>query len=310
MIFDILITGGTGFVGRSLIKRLIAEDSSICSIQRSPLEIDGVEKTVVLSNFDSRNIKRVISNIKCKQIIHLAAYGHHPYDNEQRLSESINVELLPSIIQNIDTEFLQSVIAIGSCAEYAFSEKNQKYSEDSLLERKKMYGSSKAQGGRESKRICEQLNIRYSNLRLFHTYGYGEEDYRLIPYLIETLINSKDANLSSGYQIRDFIYISDVIDAIMQVKLMIDRERIASEIFNIGSGKPISIREIAKTVAKVCRSSQDLLCFGDISIRQGEIPYLVADISKIRSATGWFPKVELKDGIKKYYDMIIDKHYD
>ena len=264
-----------------------------------------MEETIILEDFNEVNVNRALSGIACRQLIHLAAYGHHPYDNDHKIASLINTNLLPNIVKIINREMLESIIALGSCAEYANSTVNNPYKEDSKLELEKMYGSTKVNGGINSLKLCEALGIPFVYLRLFHSYGYGEEDYRLIPYLIRNLIQEKQVKLSAGHQIRDFLYISDAVEAILMMKKLLDSGKLTSNIFNLASGKGFSIKHIARTVAKICRSSEDLLSFGEVLLRPGEIPYLVANIDKIQKNTGWHPKIELEEGVQKYLDMII-----
>lgn len=304
MEYDVLITGGTGFIGQKLIKKLLADGYSLCSLQRSSNKIKGVHNTIIIDDFNEENIKNAVSSIRCNQIIHMAAYGHHPYDVDPKLSEYINVKLVCDVLHNIDHNHLSSVIGIGSCAEYQKPDDESACDEDSKLETEKVYGSTKAQGGLRVRKICRDIGLGYSYLRLFHTYGYGEEEYRLIPYLVNSLLNKQNAELSSGIQIRDFIYIDDVTAAIMRVKQLLDSRDIYDEIFNVGSGNPVSIRDVAETVARVCGCKQDLLSFGNIALRPDEIPFLVADISKITNMTGWRPRIELENGIRKYVQIM------
>jgi dTDP-L-rhamnose 4-epimerase len=100
-----------------------------------------------------------------------------------------------------------------------------------------------------------------------------------------------------GLQTRDFIFISDVVDANM---MALEDGNLKQEIFNVGSGKPISIKKIAEEVFKLYSKKIELEING--SYRKGDIRHCVADSSKIKSKLNWKPKISFEEGLKIFHE--------
>ena len=116
----------------------------------------------------------------------------------------------------------------------------------------------------------------------------------LIPYLIKTLAKKDRPQLTSAEQLWDYIYIEDVAAAIRAV---LDSKS-ASGIFNLGSGNAYRLKSIIEEIRDLIDPSLPL-GFGEIKYRSDQVMHLEADISKLSVTTGWVPKINIRDGIKK-----------
>jgi UDP-glucose 4-epimerase len=151
-----------------------------------------------------------------------------------------------------------------------------------------------------SKIICERLCTSYYKhfgvkvviLRPFNIYGPHQRDIFLIPSII-TQAGKGQITLKDSSPRRDFVYITDAIDAYLKAAHYGEND---FDLFNIGSGTSLSVKEI------VCKIASQLKHHVDINFteekRKNEIPDTIADISKAQALLKWEPKISFVEGIK------------
>lgn len=152
------------------------------------------------------------------------------------------------------------------------------------------------------------LNLPFTALRQTNAYGRTDNDYFVTEQIITQMLKNKD-KISLGYAkpYRNFIYVSDVIDAWTQVLVNSDRCN-DGKIFTIGPNNPIQIKEYVKFIGKKIGWDGEVL-WDTKENRPGEIYWLNSDSKLIEKTIGWKPKVSLSDGIEKTIE-IWDKIYD
>ena len=141
-------------------------------------------------------------------------------------------------------------------------------------------------------------------IRLFLVYGPNQKKDRLIPYVIFNSLKGKSIYLSKGNQLRDFCYVGDVIEAII---LCLKSKKATGEVFNIGSGKPITVKKIVKQIVKIIGKGD--LKFNKKDKRKKENLKLYPSIKKIQNKIGWKQKTSLNIGLKKtinFYKKILN----
>ena len=125
-------------------------------------------------------------------------------------------------------------------------------------------------------------------------YGPNQDVNRIIPITIKNAIENKKLPCSSGKQLRDFIYVEDVVGAIIKI---LKNKTIKGEIINIGSGKPI---EIKKIILKICTLvNSGIPQFNKIKFRKDEIFKLYPSIKKAKKLINWKPQVDMTSGLNK-----------
>jgi UDP-glucose 4-epimerase len=281
----IFITGGAGFIGIHLCKK-----------------ISQFHKVTVYDNFSNSNQKDfptmsnvtlVIGDILNKSklsysmknhdvVIHLAAKSdvidsvNNPDDTFQtNVNGTQNV--LDSCISNDITKF----IVTSSAAVYKSSDSIILESSDT--QPLSPYGQSKL----DMEKITVSSGTRYSILRLFNVYGDGSTG-GVIANFTKNISESKPLVIfGDGKAVRDFIHIDDVVEGIV---LCMDSK---SGIHNIASGVGTSVLQLVNLLT---RSTGEKIIYK--SARTGEITYSVADITKSRKELGFFPKISLNDGLK------------
>ncbi|MEM1402816.1 MAG: NAD(P)-dependent oxidoreductase [Pseudomonadota bacterium] len=128
-------------------------------------------------------------------------------------------------------------------------------------------------------------------LRIFNVYGPGQNNNYIVPELIEK-VRSGVCKIRSGSTSRDFVYSSDVADAILLASVT---PPLGCEVVNIGSGQVFTLMEVAETIDAATSSGAELL---DERVKSSnDYPVYAADISRARNLLGWGPKISFRDGI-------------
>ena len=129
--------------------------------------------------------------------------------------------------------------------------------------------------------------------RLFFPYGPGQPAERFIPAVIRGLINGEAVECTHGNQVRDFVFVDDVADAL--VKMLTNA---GTGAFNVGSGHAFSLREVVGVICEKLGRA-DLIRFGARPSPPGDPERVVADITRIRKVIGWQPSYSIEAGIDR-----------
>lgn len=268
---NILITGATGFLGRSLLHRLQTPENNIWSPKRGePITQELVEK------------------FQPDYIYHFAA---EIYDTSKMIDSNIlfTYNLLEAT-KNIDFKCFMN---IGSSSEYG--QKFHPMREIDVLTPRTMYEATKG----SVTLLCQAYSTIYDKpivtVRPFSVYGRWEPNHRFIPTLFSKFKNKEEISISIGSH--DFVYIDDFIDGALQVATS-DKEKIKGDIVNLGTGVQYSNFEVYDTFC---------ILFGyDIPMKKLEHkwkPYdslnWVADISYAKEKYGYQSKYNLLEGLTK-----------
>ncbi|CUU50240.1 NAD-dependent epimerase/dehydratase family protein [Clostridium beijerinckii] len=296
---NVLVAGGTGFIGSNLVRRLINDGVNVYVLTRpnSTSEMERLNDVIGITYINST--MEELKNIKCipqfDVIFNLVAYGVN-YDN-QNINDMINtnINFVIKIIDFACQNKAKLLIHTGSCFEYGIN-KGEKLSEECNLDPQSLYASAKVSGTIIGNTYAKLKELNMITVRPFGVYGPGESYYRLLPQLIEASINGKKLPMTKGEQIRDYLYIDDLIDA--YIKLGRCRNIEPYSIVNICSSESISIKEFVYVFCDVSGCDKDIFNLGEIPYRDNEVMYFVGDNSKIKSLIDWTPHVSLEDGIR------------
>ena len=129
---------------------------------------------------------------------------------------------------------------------------------------------------------------------MYQAYGPNQKKDRLIPSLIEACLKNNEFPCTEGTQLRDFIFIDDVVGSIFKCY---KNEKAKGQIFNIGSGEPKKIRQIINLVKKLVGFGRPK--FGKIKVRSDENLKLYPSTSKAKKILNWRPTISLREGILK-----------
>lgn len=290
----VLITGGFGFIGKHLQKKLFNYGAFITIIDKNPQYAKSLN-TIKCDICDYKNLEKVIKDISPEIVFHLAA-------NIDRTSEfniirnMIAVNLIGTLnlfesLKNISS--CRSIIVAGTSEEYGNNQVPFKeyYKEDPISP----YSFSKVCASYLSKMLFNIYKSPIIILRPTLAYGPGQKETMFIPTLIKTLLRNERFIMTPGEQTRDFIFIDDLVSAYIQAGVS---EGHFGEIFNIGSGKAYKIKDIAYRIASFL-DKQNFLKIGAKDYRKSEIMSYFVDISKAKNYLNWTPKIKINEGLKK-----------
>lgn len=298
-IHRILLTGGTGFIGKRLARRLIdGKAAAVTVVGRHPCTVEGVENVPVPELAFSK-IAQALEGLRFDAVIHLAAAGVHPADRELNSLISINTLLPAQAVQLAQRQGALAVVLAGSSAEYFPPHDDAALKESDPLEYRKLYGSSKAAGGLLALATATHLGIPAANLRIFNAYGPGEAPHRLLPAIVSRLDCGLQVDLSAGKQVRDFIHVDDVCAGLWESTRALLDGRMATGSYNLCSGEGHSVEAFARGVADAMRAPHHLLAFGALPLRPDEVPHLVGDPSALHARTGWHANLTFEQRLRE-----------
>ncbi len=185
---------------------------------------------------------------------------------------------------------INKFIQVGSAAEYG--SKNNSHKENTTCLPYSRYGRSKLAATKHLLSLVKKKNFNATAVRLFQVYGEKQNNDKIIPYLLKKCVLDKKFKLTEGLQTRDFCHINDIVKGIF---FLLNKKNTQGEIYNIASGKDISIKKLTKLIINIVGSGKPL--FGTIRLRKDEIFKSKANIRKIKKM-GWYPRINLKSGIK------------
>jgi nucleoside-diphosphate-sugar epimerase len=296
---SVLVTGASGFIGTHLVARLLSEGSHVIVLVRSssalPAEWRDRVRIIACDDFGESNLRRLL-DAPVETVFHLAAYGVRP--NHRDIDEMLRINVtLPATLAKLCGQWRARMIMAGSSAEYRRPLTNDPISESAPLEQGKLYGSSKAAGGLLASAIAAEDRTGFRLLRLFKAYGAGEAPHRLLTALVKDLSRGERVALSAGTQVLDFVYIDDVVEAMLRADAHC-RERGGVATWNVATGRAHSVREFAECVAAAMKADGSLLDFGAIDMRKDDEPWLVGSPDLLRSQLGWQPSIGLDEGVR------------
>lgn len=299
-----LVTGGTGFIGSVLVRRLVAKGVAVtCLVRaraRSPgslAALDGA-RVIELPSFRPTQLDAALAGVSADVVFHLASYGVHQADRDATQLVEGNVSFLCNVLEATSSWPMQRFIYSGSCAEYGFPvQEGVPIPETHRLRPASMYGAAKAVAFLTGRALAGRLNAPFVALRLFGAFGLHEAPLRLAPYLIRHLIQDQPVALTPGDQVRDLLYEDDVVDALIAAA---EGEAVQpGQVYNVCSGRPTDVREVGETVARALGKPLGLLHWGARPHRADEPMWQVGDNRRFTAATSWRPRITVQEGIDR-----------
>lgn len=292
----VLVTGGAGFIGSHLVRELVSrgyEVRVLDNLSRGSLEsirdvLDGVE-LLIKDIRDYEAVSGAVSGVD--SVIHLAALT----DVEESLREPFlynEVNVVGTLNLAKASRRVDSFIYVSSSAVYGDPVRIP-IAEDHPVCPKSPYGASKASGELYLAAYSRVYGFRSVILRLFNVYGPRQsKSYSgvVVEFISRALRGEPLVIYGSGEQTRDFIYVSDVVRAMLHAL----RSR-SSGTFNVGSGRATRIIDLANEVLRILKRDDIKLIYAED--RPGDIAQSVADISKARRELGFEPSVPLHIGL-------------
>ena len=264
-----LVTGSSGFIGRSLERHLKSAGMTVIAPHRA--ELDLLERQAV-HEFVAARTPDVVFNMASRGVFSNAIEDELLVQSECAMVEHLLCAMAPG------TLFIQA----GSMAEYGRSGRHR---ENSQCTPRTAYGRAKFEAGQHALALADAGRLEVCVARLFGVYGPGEAPRRLFPYVRSALASPGTVALSDGRQERDFVHVDDVCRALMLLSV---RGNLPS-IINIGTGKAVSVRDAVRRVALEWGYEEDRLQFGTIPRSTQDESLLEADVTLLAHLLDWVP---------------------
>jgi nucleoside-diphosphate-sugar epimerase len=287
----ILIIGGTGFIGYHLAKRCLEKNWHVTSLStKKPKKIRFLKKVNYLyCDISKYNLLKKKLNLHYNYVVNLGGYVDHSNKKKVYLSHYLGVKNLAKFFLNSKIE---NFIQFGSGGEYGNLKPPHK--EKSEKKPKSSYYNAKFMATKYLVNLYKKNSFPVTIFRLYQAYGPRQDPNRLIPIVIMNCLKNKTFDCTDGKQFRDFIYVEDVINAVVAC---FENKLSIGEIFNIGTNKPIKIKKLIIYINRLIKKGKPL--FGKISLRKDEQLRFYPSIFKISKILNWKPKILLNKGINR-----------
>ncbi len=293
-----LITGGAGFIGHHLANRLAAAGHHVRVLD----DLSAGDESALASNVyftrgdvrDQSKLWTLLHDIDC--VYHLAAKVSLPQSVLYPLEyNDVNVGGTVCVMEAMRMLSVKRIVLVSSGTIYG-DQKRQPVDETVVPQLLTPYAVSKYAAEHYMFTLGNHYGIQTVALRVFNAYGPGQAlppAYPpVVPKMLREILNGGTVVVhGDGEQTRDYVYIDDVIDALVQAG---ERTQISSEIINIGSGVESSVNQLLRTIEATTGLSAHVIYNRE---RSGGVSRLLADIDKARALLGYEPKVSLTEGL-------------
>tara|TARA_B100000925_G_C22002926_1_gene472186 strand:- start:1464 stop:2363 length:900 start_codon:yes stop_codon:yes gene_type:complete len=294
----ILITGASGFIGSSFLKKLVRTDIKVLCISRTrPLCIDKNKNFSWLEG-DINNLDKIEDKIiafKPTVVFHLIWEGIPVFNSVNSMKNLFNSIKLFEII--FKSNSCKKIIVPGSCFEY--SKKFGSCEESEKLSPSDYFTWAKLSLYEYLKIQSIEREISFAWFRLFYVYGPLQRAGSLIPTLIESINNNKCPDLRTPKNLNDFVY----VDEVTELFLLTLNKDFSSGIYNVGSGQSSSVTDICSIIEDNIRSNNLLTDELKSKSENSEVEVnFYASTKKTTENFGWRNATSIEDGIKKVID--------
>lgn len=300
----LLVVGGRGFIGRHIVNHAVGLGWAVTSLNLLSQHAEEANlasvRHVAADIADGDALKEALSASSFEYVVNCGGYINHAlFFNGGRRVLDAHWRGVLNLVEVLDRDVLQAFINIGSSDEYGNNPAPQ------IETQREAPISPYAAGKVAATHFLQMLHrtdgFPSTTLRLFLTYGPGQDDRRFLPQIIHGCLEGQSFPVSAGQQLRDFCFIQDVVEAVFAV---FSRPAAMGEVINIASGVAVTIRDVIETVRSLV--GRGIPQYGAIAYRPGENMKLYADISKAKEVLGWEPRITLGMGLEKTIRWVVD----
>lgn len=296
-----VVTGGTGFVGANLVRRLLEEGHETHLLVRPGCDrwrladLEGDVRWHVVALEDGEATAAALSSIGPRWVFHLAAHGAYSSQRDVRAMVSTNVLGTVNLVEAAVRTGVESLVHTGSSSEYGF--KAQPPGEEAGLEPNSAYAVTKASATLFCRHAAVAHGAPIVTLRLYSVYGPWEEPTRLMPALVLSGSEGRLPPLVDPSIARDFVHVDDVVDAM----ILTARSGMAASgaVYNVGTGRQTTIGELVAIVRNHYGLDREPE-WGSFPSRDWDTATWQADPQRIRAELGWVPRLDVENGFARF----------
>lgn len=297
----VLITGAAGFVGANLAVRLMREGHDLHLLVRSegdPWRLTAAQVDAPVHRLDladATRVKQVVAAVRPDWVFHLAAYGNSAWHADRQRMVNTNISGTMNLLDACGAQGVEALVHSGSSSEYGF--KNHAAFEDERADPSSPYAVTKLAATQYCAYVARTSNLRIVTLRLYSVFGPMEEPARLVPSLVMHGLRQRYPPLANPTSGHDFVYVDDVVEAF--VRAAGHESCRGGEIFNVASGRSVSLREIVDVTRAVLEVPGQPV-WGSFPSRSWDTTVWAGDITHISERLHWQPTHSLEQGIRAF----------
>lgn len=311
---NVFITGGTGFLGSYLVKKLVNYGANVTILVRDYIPQSNIyvgeeyKKVNVVHGAleDYLLIERTLGGYEIDTVFHLAAQAIVGVANRNPLGTfKSNIEGTWNILEAArKSPLIKQVIVASSDKAYGDQEKLP-YDENMPLQGKHPYDVSKSCADLIAQTYYETYKLPVCITRCGNLYGGGDLNFnRIIPQSIQSILNNEAPVIrSDGSFIRDYFYIEDAVDAYINLAEKVVELNLGGQAFNFSNEIQLTVLELVNKILKIMGSSMK-----PIILNQGsnEIIHQYLSAKKARTVLGWSPNYTIDEGLRKTIEWYKD----
>lgn len=289
------MTGATGFLGAAVVRDLLARTGDLAVLTRHDLAgsrletIAGRITSIKGDLFEPESYRAEVITFAPDAIVHCAWSGVSGATRNGK-GQLDNLPATGALVDIASRAGAKIVVGIGSQAEYGSCAGPT--CETTAPRPTTLYGIVKLAAGQALLQMAAERGMRGIWGRIYSLYGPDDQGAWLIPSMIRALRSGSAPKVTNCEQIWEFLHVAD---AALAISSLIECDR-AHGIFNIGSGSPVRLRDVILKLRDLVAPGITPL-FGALPYRSDQVMHLEADITRLRTTTGWRPLVSLEEGL-------------
>lgn len=309
------ITGGAGFIGSSLTKKILESGNKVvtidnfCDFYNPKIKENNIKEFAKNSNYkmyradirDKEAIKKIFDENKIDIVMHLAAMaGVRPSIENPILYQEVNCMGTQNILEEMKAHNIKNLVMASSSSVYGNC-KEVPFREDMVVD----YAISPYAATKKANEVMTHVyhklfDMNVIMLRFFTVYGPKQRPDLAINKFTRLMLEDKEIPMfGDGTTSRDYTYIDDIVEGIQKsCKYCMNNENVY-EILNIGNSSPVSLKEMIETIGKALGKTPKIK---QLPMQPGDVDRTYADISKAKKLIGYEPKVSFEQGIKNFVE--------
>ncbi len=289
-------------MGSALVRRLVQEEWDVYAYDNFATGAAANLKSVIPNDHvirgdvESWKFMKTLSTTKPDMLYHLAADPYIPlsYDYPERFMRT-NFQGTLNVLMTAKTFEVKRIMHYSTSEVYGSAQTSAMDEKHPTLPHS-VYAVSKLAGDQLCRVLAKAQGVPVVIVRPFNCYGPRETHPYVIPEIIAQLARSDEVILGNLEARRDFNYVDDTARA---VSMLATKGGIEGEVFNVGSGRDYSVKELAEATSAIMRNGPARIRLDKGRLRPYDVTRLICDNTKVTNLTGWKPEVTLEDGLRR-----------